>query len=63
MFYEMSKENTSVIVTHRMGCAKIANMILVMDKGRIVEAGSHQELIDKRGKYWTLYQSQLQWYQ
>lgn len=63
MFHEMSEKSTSIIVTHRMGCAKIANKILVMDKGEIVEVGSHNELIEKRGKYWEMYESQLQWYQ
>ena len=63
MFSEISKGSTSVIVTHRMGCVKIANVILVMDKGKIVEVGSHEELMQKQGKYWQMYQAQLQWYQ
>lgn len=63
MFSEISKDSTSVIITHRMGCAKIADIILVMDKGKIVEVGSHEELIQNQGKYWQMYQAQLQWYQ
>lgn len=63
MFSEMSKDSTSIIVTHRMGCAKIADKIIVMDQGRIVEEGIHDELISKPGKYKEMYEAQLQWYQ
>lgn len=63
MFAKLSKDKTSIIVTHRMGCAKIADKIIVMGKGKIVEMGSHEELLKKSGMYCAMYKSQSQWYQ
>lgn len=63
IFAQLTKDTTSIIVTHRMGCAKIADLILVMDKGEIVEFGTHEELLKTNGKYSEMYNSQLQWYQ
>lgn len=61
-FTEMSKGKTSIIVTHRLGSAKIADRIVVMDKGQIVEIGTHEELIDANGQYAAMYNSQSKWY-
>ena len=61
-FAEISKDKTAFIVTHRLGSAKIADRIIVMDAGRIVEMGTHNELMDKNGKYYELYQAQAKWY-
>lgn len=46
---------TSVIIAHRLSTIMESDLILVMDNGKIVEAGNHQELIDKKGKYYSLY--------
>lgn len=54
-FEKMCRKKTAVIVTHRMGCARIADRIVVLHKGMIVEAGTHEELYHARGyyrKYW-----------
>lgn len=54
-FEKMCQEKTAVIVTHRMGCARIADRIVVLHKGMIVEDGTHEELYHARGyyrKYW-----------
>ena len=58
----MSKDKTAIIITHRIGSAKIAVRILVMDQGRIMETGTHDELIKKGGKYAEMYNMQADWY-
>ena len=61
-FSEMSKDKTAIIITHRIGSAKIADRILVMDQGEIIETGSHDELMRKGGKYAEMYNLQADWY-
>ncbi|MGH4125078.1 MAG: ABC transporter ATP-binding protein [Clostridium sp.] len=61
-FQQMSQGKTSIIVTHRLGSAKIADRIVVMDKGKIVQVGSHDELINVHGKYSEMYEAQSKWY-
>ncbi|MHB1484231.1 MAG: ABC transporter ATP-binding protein [Saccharofermentanales bacterium] len=61
-FAEISKGKTAIIVTHRLGSVKLADRILVMDKGQLAEVGTHKELIDNDGVYARLYSAQEQWY-
>ena len=61
-FVEISKEKTAIIVTHRLGSTKIADRVIVMDKGRIAAIGSHDELMKKCELYRTMYNSQAEWY-
>ncbi len=63
LFHEISKNKTTIFITHRMGAAKIADEIMVMDGGRIAESGSHKELIDCKGIYYNMYESQKEWYE
>lgn len=58
-FDEMMKGRTSFVVAHRLSTIKNANKILVMNKGKIVEQGTHKELIEKQGFYYELYSSQF----
>jgi ATP-binding cassette subfamily B protein len=60
--YELSQNQTSIIVTHRMALTKLANRILVMKNGKIVQDGTHEQLYNKDGEYRRLYQMQMQWY-
>ena len=50
---------TSIIISHRVSSAKLANTIVVLDDGKIIEQGSHEELIAKNGSYKELYDRQL----
>ena len=62
-FGRLSRNCTSIIVTHRLASAQIADRILVIKEGRIVQDGSHDELIAAEGEYKTMYELQRQWYQ
>lgn len=58
-FDEMMKGRTSFVVAHRLSTIRRADLILVMDSGRIVERGTHAELLEKGGFYANLYNSQF----
>ena len=49
---------TTIIIAHRFSTVKHVDKIIVLDKGKIVEVGNHQELMRKRGKYYELYSLQ-----
>ncbi|MEG0475116.1 MAG: ABC transporter ATP-binding protein [Carnobacterium sp.] len=53
-------DRTSFVIAHRLSTIKNADLILVMDKGNIIETGSHNELLEQDGFYADLYQSQFQ---
>lgn len=61
-FREIANDKTAVIVTHRIGCARIADRIIVMKDGRIDEVETHEELIEKSGYYSKMFHEQAQWY-
>jgi ATP-binding cassette subfamily B protein len=54
---ELRRDRTSFIIAHRLSTIRDADVILVMDDGRIVERGSHTELMAKRGAYWAMTQA------
>jgi ABC-type multidrug transport system fused ATPase/permease subunit len=54
----ISKTCTTFIIAHRLSMVKNADIIHVIDKGRIIESGSHKELLNKKGKYYKLYKTQ-----
>jgi ATP-binding cassette subfamily B protein len=58
-FQEIAKGRTTILISHRFSTVSMADRILVMDKGQIVEQGSHQELIARRGHYASLYRLHL----
>lgn len=51
---------TAVIVAHRLSTVKNADKIIVLENGKVVEEGSHRELVERRGQYFTLVQNQLE---
>ena len=59
-FAKMMKDRTSFVVAHRLSTIKESDIILVMKDGNIIEQGSHEELLKKRGFYHTLYHSQFE---
>jgi ATP-binding cassette subfamily B protein len=50
---------TSFVIAHRLSTIRDATVILVMENGTIVEQGSHEELLERQGAYYRLYQSQF----
>lgn len=54
----LKQGRTTFIIAHRLSTIKNADQILVLDKGRIVEKGSHDELIASKGKYHQMYELQ-----
>ena len=57
---ELMKNRTSFIIAHRLSTIKDADLILVMNNGDIVEQGNHEELLNKKGFYYNLYNSQFE---
>lgn len=58
-FRKLMKGRTSFVVAHRLSTIKESNIILVMNKGNIVEQGTHEELLKNKGFYYNLYNSQF----
>ena len=56
---KVMRNRTTLVIAHRLSTIENADVILVIDNGRIVERGSHQELIEKNGAYSRLYQMQF----
>lgn len=61
-FVKAMQDKSAVIVTHRLSLCRFADEILFLDGGRIVERGSHDELMEKGGKYCRMYEMQSKWY-
>ena len=59
-FEMLMKGKTSFIVAHRLSTIKNADLILVMNKGNVIEKGTHDELIERHGFYYNLYNSQFE---
>ena len=59
-FANMMKGRTSFIVAHRLSTIREADIILVMDSGKVIEQGTHEELLAEKGFYAKLYNSQYE---
>ena len=58
-FDELARGRTSLIIAHRLATVKNADRIIVIEDGRIVEEGTHRELLNLHGEYASLYKTQL----
>ena len=62
-FAELTKDKTAVIISHRFSTVRMADRILVLDRGELLEEGSHEQLLDKQGRYAELFNLQAMGYQ
>ncbi len=56
---EISSDTTTLIIAHRLSTVVDADEILVMEHGRIIERGSHHDLLKKKGRYWNMWELQM----
>ena len=61
-FLALSEGKSAVFVSHRMASARVADRILVLRQGRVLEEGTHAELMQSRGEYARMFSLQAQWY-
>ena len=61
-FSELSKGKTAVLISHRFSTVRMADRILVLDQGELIEIGSHEELLNKGGRYAELFNLQAMGY-
>jgi ATP-binding cassette subfamily B protein len=61
-FEQLSKGQTTIFISHRLGATKLADEIMVIESGKVAENGTHDELIKKRKIYYELFESQRSWY-
>ncbi|MDA2026334.1 ATP-binding cassette domain-containing protein [Bacillus albus] len=62
-FELLTNQKTTIMISHKMSAAKLADKIVVLDNGELVEFGTHEELFLKKGKYYELYTTQATLYQ
>lgn len=62
-FFQLSQKKGCLIISHRLASARIADRIIVLSDGKIVENGTHEDLMKKKGLYAGMFEAQMQWYQ
>lgn len=61
-FETLMTDNTTIFISHRLGSTKLADEILVIDNGQLIEQGTHQDLLKLNGMYAEMFESQKRWY-
>ncbi len=61
-FTELARGRTALLISHRLGMARLADRVVVLDGGRIIEEGTHEELMERGGLYRRMFESQARWY-
>ncbi len=59
---DMLADRTAILISHRVGFARMADRIIMLDNGRIAETGTHEELMALNGLYAQFFNEQAQWY-
>jgi ABC-type multidrug transport system fused ATPase/permease subunit len=62
-FADLTGDRTTILISHRLGITQLVDRVLVFDDGRIVEDGSHADLLSRNGLYAKMYNAQAQWYE
>lgn len=62
LFRNLAADRTTVMVSHRLGITRLADRVLVLRDGRLIEDGTHEQLLQARGEYAALFEAQQRWY-
>ncbi len=62
-YYELTKEKTSIFISHRLSSTKFYDRIIHLQNGKIIEEGTHAQLLAKNGAYTKMYETQASYYQ
>jgi len=62
-YYQLTKEKTSIFISHRLSSTKFCDRVLFFEYGEVIEDGTHVELLELNGKYAEMYQIQSHYYQ
>lgn len=62
-YYEMTRDKTSIFISHRLSSTRFCDRILYMEEGRIVEEGNHSKLMERQGAYAAMFHTQAQYYE
>ena len=56
---DLYEDKTMIVISHRLSTIQQIDEVICLDEGRVVEKGTHDELVDKKGHYWHLFRKQL----
>ena len=61
-FYEISRDKTALFISHRLASCRLCDQILVFERSRIVETGTHLQLMEHKGLYFQMFTTQAEYY-
>ena len=62
-YNECCQNKTAIFISHRLASTRFSDRIILIDQGRILESGTHEELMQQNGQYAEMYQVQSQYYE